>query len=334
MRKLKGRRIMRIETTVDVSRDADALFDKYMYLIGKNDTESIYRLKAETGDGIMRRYNVSKGIEIIYSEIESYSPSYNEHKRFVNYIEIMYIVEGQVEFVMDNRRYASASKGDVVIFNSHVGTKVCNVKNGGIRSISIIVNLEDLADDLNRLFETGSFNKSRMFSKVPKAESCICFPAGGMLQRIFTELMVLPEKYGEYQRKLLTYQAVVALLDVNGGKISDYQYFSGDTGNKIHEARKLLGQNLSSDLPIELLSKKVKLNRTTLQRVFRQVYGVTVYEYRTHVRMQEAKNLLLDDDLSVTDIAGRCGYSNASKFAACFKKITGMTPGEWRRKQF
>ncbi|MBO4470928.1 MAG: helix-turn-helix transcriptional regulator [Clostridia bacterium] len=47
--------------------------------------------------------------------------------------------------------------------------------------------------------------------------------------------------------------------------------------------------------------------------------------------MQEAKNLLLQERLSVTEIAGQCGYSNASKFAACFRRITGMTPGEWRR---
>ncbi|MBR5960128.1 MAG: helix-turn-helix transcriptional regulator [Clostridia bacterium] len=37
--------------------------------------------------------------------------------------------------------------------------------------------------------------------------------------------------------------------------------------------------------------------------------------------------------LSVTEIAGQCGYSNASKFAACFRRITGFTPGEWRRSK-
>lgn len=73
-------------------------------------------------------------------------------------------------------------------------------------------------------------------------------------------------------------------------------------------------------------------NRTTLQQVFRQMYGMTIYEYRTQVRMQEAKNLLLREGLSVTEIAGLCGYSNASKFAACFRRVTGTAPGEWRRK--
>ncbi len=110
--------------------------------------------------------------------------------------------------------------------------------------------------------------------------------------------------------------------------------FSGDTARKVREARKLLGENLSTDYSVETLSARVKLNRTTLQQVFRQVYGMTIYEYRTQVRMQEVRNLLLRDDLTVTEVAGRCGYTNASKFAAVFRKVTGMNPGEWKRNSF
>ena len=61
------------------------------------------------------------------------------------------------------------------------------------------------------------------------------------------------------------------------------------------------------------------------------MYGFTIFVYRTQVRMQEAKNLLLEGKLSVTDIAGTCGYSNASKFSAAFKKCFGFTPSEWKK---
>ncbi len=99
---------------------------------------------------------------------------------------------------------------------------------------------------------------------------------------------------------------------------------------KVYVARKILGENISSDISVEELAEKVSLNRTTLQRVFKQMYGVTIFEYRTQVRMQEAKNLLVDNDLTVTEIAGICGYSNASKFSAAFKKHFGSTPTDWR----
>ncbi len=60
------------------------------------------------------------------------------------------------------------------------------------------------------------------------------------------------------------------------------------------------------------------------------MYGVTIFEYRTQARMQEAKNLLVANHLTVTEIAGICGYSNASKFSAAFKKYFGLTPTDWK----
>jgi len=303
----------------------------YIHLISLKESEKTYRLKSQTGEGIMRRYNVSKGIELIYSEIETYNPGYQDQKQAFNYIEIMYLVDGHCDFEMENRKCACADKGDICIFNSNVATQKCMISPNGMRCISIIVALDELPNVLNNVLETGEFSENRLFLGALSADNCLCFPASDMLKNIFAELMQLPEKYSDYYRKLLTYQAIVALLDVNDAKSNDLMYFSGDTGNKVHRARKLLGMNLSSDLSIEELSKRVNLNRTTLQRVFKQMYGVTLFEYRTQVRMQEAKNLLLACDYSITEIAGLCGYSNASKFSAAFKKITGVLPCHWRR---
>ncbi len=312
--------------------DTEALFDRYMAMICRKDSETTYRLKSDTGEGIMRRHSVAKGVELVYSEIESYKPMVQEQKRFVRYLELMYMVEGHADFEMENRRCASADKGDVLLFNSRVGTRACRVGHGGMRCISIVVFLDDLAETLNRFFSTREFNREEMFADVQRAESCVCFPASDMLENIFTGLQQLPEQYAEYHRKLLTLQAVIALMDARAGRKTGHRYFSGDTAHKVHEARKLLGEDLGAELSVEALAEKVRLNRTTLQQVFRQMYGMTIYEYRTQVRMQEAKNLLLREGLSVTEIAGLCGYSNASKFAACFRRVTGTAPGEWRRK--
>jgi AraC-like DNA-binding protein len=305
------------------------LFNAYMHKISSRDTEMTYRLKSDTGEGIMRRYNVSKGVDYIYSEIEKYYPGYQEQKRFVKYIEIMYMIEGHADFEMENRRCASADTGDVCIFNSRIGTKSVTVGEKGMRCISLVLFIDDLADELNRVFNSRSFDKDKIFSGVMKSESCICFPATDMLKSVFNELMHLPESYGDCHRKLLTYQVILATMDVSGKKFSDQQYFSKDTENKVHKARKILGTDISADISIENLSERVKLNRTTLQKVFKQMYGVTIYEYRTQVRMQEAKNLMLKNKFSITEIAGMCGYSNASKFSAVFKKYTGMSPSEY-----
>ncbi len=308
------------------------IFRKYMHLICKRESDNVYHLKSDAGEGIMRRHNVAKGIELVYSEIETYYPDHQEQQKLVNYFEIMYMVNGHADFVMENRRCASADKGDVLLFGNNVAVKECTMGPEGMRCISIIVFVDDLAKELNRIFGTTDFNKENLFADVLGSDSCICVPADAMLERTFTGLLQVSDKHAEYQRRLLVMQIIVALLDVKNGKRPGYQYFSGDTANKVYKARKILSDNLSNFISISELAERVNLNRTTLQQVFKQIYGVTINEYRNQVRMQEAKNLLLRGDLSVTEVAGMCGYSNASKFAATFKKVTGYLPGEWRKK--
>ncbi len=315
------------------TNDSGELFNRYMHIISSSDIEQTYRLKNDSGEGIMRRYNVSKGIFYIYSEIEKYYPLYREQKQLIRYVEIMYMVEGHADFEMEGRRWASANTGDVCIFSSSVATKNCVVGAKGMRCISIVACIDDIAEELNRVFGTDAFDKDKIYSGVLSCDSCICFAATDMLKEIFNQLMQLPDTYGDYYRKLLTYQTIIATMDVKGRKATDQQYFSKDTENKVHEARKILGTDIAVNISIEELSSRVKLNRTSLQKVFKQMYGMTIFEYRTQVRIQEAKNLILKDKYSITEIAGMVGYCNASKFSASFKKITGVNPSEFGRYQ-
>ncbi len=314
--------------------DADIgdIFKKYMLVFCEKETVKTYRLKDDAGDGIMRDYEVAKGIEIVYSEIESYVPLVHDYIMYGEHVEIMYMVDGHADFEMENGSIISANKGDICIFNSRIGVVECTIGKGGMRCISVILAIEALEVELNRLFMTDKFDKNTLFKDIMVADANICFPANEMLKNTFMALMQLPEKNCEYHRRLLTMMVIMDLLDIRDGRSADYRYFSADTGNRAHEARKILGENLDLNISVEDLSGMVNLNRTTLQRVFKQMYGVTTFEYRTQVRMQEARNLLLKGKNSVTEIAGICGYANVSKFSAAFKKVFGLSPTEWKAK--
>lgn len=188
-----------------------------------------------------------------------------------------------------------------------------------------------MKEELDRFFSTNEFGGKSIFEYALDAESCICFTANEMLKAAFTEMVMPPGEYGEYQRKILVIRTILALADIKCRKSVDMQYFSGDSADKVHTARKILGENIATDISIEELAEKVSLNRTTLQKVFKEMYGVTIFEYRTQVRMQESKNLLLNKDMTIIEIAAACGYANASKYSAVFKKRFGVTPTEWRK---
>ncbi|MCR5025604.1 MAG: AraC family transcriptional regulator [Lachnospiraceae bacterium] len=311
--------------------NAEELFNKYMLIKCEKESEMTYRLKNSAGEGIMHSYEISPGIKLIYSELESYYPVVQEQEEFVDYLEIMYMVDGHADFEMENRHIGSADKGDICIFNSRVGAKKITFGKNGIRSISIVFFIDSLKKELDRFFRTNEFSGMSIYEYALDSDSCICFTANEMLKAAFTEMVMPPGRYGEYQRKLLVIRAILALADIKCRKSTGSPYFSGDSADKVHAARKILGDNIAADISIEELAQKVNLNRTTLQRIFKEMYGVTIFEYRTQVRMQESKNLLLNKNIAITEIAAICGYTNASKYSAAFKKHFGVTPTEWRK---
>ena len=322
------------------SMPTEKLFQIYMDLISKRESEEIYRLNEPIGEGIMKHTHIAKGIELVYSELESYSPNYQAEKKEVDSLEIMYIVDGHGEFELVNRQFASGEKGDVMIFNCKTGVKKAMLGKSGMNCISIILFTQDTISFLNDFLGTSDFCSSDFFNEIRKSDSAVTFPCGDLLEKLFLETIRLPVAYSKYTVKLAVVHAIILLIqkfrDTEGYDIrtkgdTPDAYFSGSTGRKVQNARRIINSNLEKEISIEELAVKVNLNRTTLQKVFKEMYGLTVNEYRTKARIQLAKNLLASTDLSITEIAGRSGYANASKFAEVFKKNEGILPKDWRK---
>ncbi len=65
--------------------------------------------------------------------------------------------------------------------------------------------------------------------------------------------------------------------------------------------------------------------------VFKQVTGSTINQYITHVRIEAAKNMLEDTSVKLYDIGFLIGYVEPSYFSKIFKKMTALTPKEYRQ---
>ncbi len=90
-------------------------------------------------------------------------------------------------------------------------------------------------------------------------------------------------------------------------------------------------ETMPEEMPtIPQLAKKFGINTDKLKKGFKQVYGVAPYRYLLSIRLDRAKKLLRDTELSVGEIAGMVGYEHANNFSVVFKKITGEKPGNWR----
>lgn len=101
--------------------------------------------------------------------------------------------------------------------------------------------------------------------------------------------------------------------------------------DKIFKAREILLIRLSHPPTIPELSLEVGINQCYLKKGFKEVFGITVYDFVQEQRMLKAKLLLITSDFTVSEVAGEIGFSSISNFSSAFKKYTGVFPSEMQK---
>lgn len=76
----------------------------------------------------------------------------------------------------------------------------------------------------------------------------------------------------------------------------------------------------------EYISEKLGYNYNYLSNIFSEIKGITIQQYIIQHKIEAAKELLLYDELTLTEIAYKLNYSSVSHLSNQFKKVTGLTP--------
>lgn len=98
----------------------------------------------------------------------------------------------------------------------------------------------------------------------------------------------------------------------------------------IKKAKDYIHNNLDKELTLSSVSREVGTNETKLKTGLKKLYGKTFSEILRTERLNRAKALLEDGELSVKEIANSCGYKSSSMFGARFKEQFGETPGKFQ----
>ncbi len=92
-----------------------------------------------------------------------------------------------------------------------------------------------------------------------------------------------------------------------------------------------IDDNIRNDFSIEHLAEQLNTNRHALERYLHSTTNQDFRYWKTSVRIERAKALLLEkDDMTVIEIAALIGFNDKSNFHKKFKEITGCTPSQWR----
>jgi AraC-like DNA-binding protein len=84
----------------------------------------------------------------------------------------------------------------------------------------------------------------------------------------------------------------------------------------------------------DYLSEKLHQNYALLSNLFTELKGTTIEKYYLAQRLERAKELLMDDELNLTDIAYKLNYSSVAHLSNQFKKMTGVTPSQFKNLKY
>lgn len=99
----------------------------------------------------------------------------------------------------------------------------------------------------------------------------------------------------------------------------------------IHESRHILDSVFDQHITIASIAQRTGMNEFKLRAGFKQVFGISMFDYLIKTRMKAARNLLLETDKPIKEIATMTGYSTRQSFLSAFKRYFRDTPGSFRK---
>ena len=88
--------------------------------------------------------------------------------------------------------------------------------------------------------------------------------------------------------------------------------------------------NVSAQPSLSLLCETFSISRPYLYHMFNENVGTSPIEYWISLKMKEAKRLIRDGELNITQIAERLGYNSIHHFSRMFKRFTGVSPSAYK----
>lgn len=155
----------------------------------------------------------------------------------------------------------------------------------------------------------------------------------GDFDRILNELFKLAAS-SIYVRDMKIFEKLTGLLTLlmEESWHPEKNPVSSSQKQNMQKVKEYLDQHYFDKITLDQLSELFFINKFYLTRVFKEQFGTTLNSYLLQVRITHAKQLLRFSDQTIEKIGQECGMSDANYFTRTFKRIEGITPGEYRKR--
>jgi len=125
---------------------------------------------------------------------------------------------------------------------------------------------------------------------------------------------------------LIKKEIVIRLLNSSQGVYLRQLVKSGSVNQKIHQIVSWLKNNFAQPIRMDDLAEKAFMSPSTFRQHFREVTGMSPLQYQKQLRLQEARHLMLNQNLDAGRAASLVGYESASQFSREYSRLFGESP--------
>lgn len=149
------------------------------------------------------------------------------------------------------------------------------------------------------------------------------------IARLLVDEVVSPKRHALYSENLVG-SMVTGLLDLPVAQ--DDSCMGGLTPQQMNKLIAKLGPRAEHRMTVAEMAATVGLSESWFASVFKKTTGQTPLQWQVGRRVEHAKQLLQDSDLSVAGVAAQLGFSDQSHLTKVFRQFAGDTPAAWRRR--
>ncbi len=146
-------------------------------------------------------------------------------------------------------------------------------------------------------------------------------------------ILYLIEKYAGRDIAILISKAF--MIDIDRSSQSPFIMFRGQKeheDDQIKKAQEFIENNYQNKITVDQLASMLALSRRNLERRFKKATANTVVEYIQRVKIEAAKMTLESSRENISEVMYKVGYTDTKAFRTIFKKITGLSPIQYRNK--
>jgi AraC-like DNA-binding protein len=249
------------------------------------------------------------------------------------FLRLYYIIDGRFDWVIEDQHY--------ILYPGDLAIILPGQCFGGEKDLLDIGTVSWLHLELQQLDQNGKIaiggwsrlteSESRTIGRILLLNNCPVLSklkdAGAIFQSIQTEFA--NQEIGYCAR---INQLIDELIILLARQLTRQNNSRRDFPQTFMKLEQTLRENLSHQWTVEEMAALVGLGITAFSEKVKSFTGFSPLNYLINIRISEAIKLLKRQDVHITDIALDVGFYSSQHFATTFKKLTGYTPSEFRKK--